>query len=70
MLTTPEAWDPRETSRQALRKRMLPRIRVVQTDDQVIAMARDMLKATGLHGHEYAIHAILATVAGRNRAGS
>lgn len=49
---------------------MLPRIRVVQTDDQVIAMARDMLKATGLHGHEYAIHAILATVAGRNRAGS
>ncbi|MER8000588.1 hypothetical protein [Streptomyces sp. NPDC095613] len=64
-LTTLEAWDPRETSKQALWNRTLSRIRVVHTDDQVIAMARDMLKAAGLHGHTYAIDAILAAVAGR-----
>ncbi|WP_308401346.1 hypothetical protein [Streptomyces sp. AC512_CC834] len=43
-------------------------IRVVHTDDQVIAMARDMLRATGLHGHKYAIDAVLAAVAGREAA--
>ncbi|HEY9437493.1 MAG TPA: hypothetical protein VIS29_02350 [Streptomyces sp.] len=64
-LTTLEAWDPREGSRQALWHWALSRIRVVHTDDQVIAIARDMLKAAGLHGHKYAIDAVLAAVAGR-----
>ncbi|MFD5578541.1 hypothetical protein [Streptomyces pseudogriseolus] len=64
-LTTLEAWNPRETTRQALWDWTLSRIRVAHTDDQVIAMARGMLKAAGLHGHTYAIDAILAAVAGR-----
>ncbi|WP_432034680.1 hypothetical protein [Streptomyces antibioticus] len=40
----------------------------MHTDDQVIAMARDMLKTAGLHGHKYAIDAVLAAVAGREAA--
>ncbi|QDY77261.1 PIN domain-containing protein [Streptomyces qinzhouensis] len=64
-LTILEAWDPREKSRQALWNWTLSRIRVVHTDDQVIAIARDMLRAAGLHGHKYAIDAVLAAVAGR-----
>ncbi|WP_432056877.1 hypothetical protein [Streptomyces sp. bgisy022] len=67
-LTILEAWDPREASRQALWNWALSRIRVVHTDDQVIAMARDMLRAAGLHGHKYAIDAVLAAVAGREAA--
>jgi hypothetical protein len=67
-LTTLEAWDPREASRQALWDWTLSRIRVVHTDDQVIAMARDMLKVAGLHGHKYAIDAVLAAVAAREAA--
>lgn len=67
-LTTLEAYDPRETSRQALWNWALSRIRIVHTDDQVIAMARDMLKTAGLHGHKYAIDAILAAVARREAA--
>ncbi|MGC2999761.1 hypothetical protein ACPF8X_15685 [Streptomyces sp. G35A] len=67
-LTTLEAWDPREASRQALWNWTLSRIRVVHTDDQVIAMARDMLRTAGLHGHKYAIDAVLAAVAGREAA--
>ncbi|MEU0600137.1 hypothetical protein ABZ484_18120 [Streptomyces sp. NPDC006393] len=67
-LTTLEAWDPCETSRQALWNWTLSRIHVVHTDDHVIAMARDMLKAAGLHGHRYAIDAVLAAVAGREAA--
>ncbi|WP_432105741.1 hypothetical protein [Streptomyces sp. bgisy091] len=67
-LTTLEAWDPRETSRQALWNWTLSRIRVVHTDDQVIALARDMLKAAGLHGHKYAVDAVLAAVAVREAA--
>lgn len=67
-LTIVEAWDPRETSRQALWDWTLSRIRVVHTDDRVIAMARDMLKAAGLHGHKYAIDAVLAAVAGQEAA--
>lgn len=43
-LTTLEAWDPREASRQSVWNWTLSRIRVVHTDDRVIAMARDMLK--------------------------
>nr|WP_239106037.1 hypothetical protein [Streptomyces rubrogriseus] len=67
-LTTLEAWDPREASRQSLWNWTLSRIRVVHTDDRVIAMARDMLKTAGLHGHKYAIDAILAAVAGQEAA--
>ncbi|MBU7598440.1 hypothetical protein JGS22_012650 [Streptomyces sp. P38-E01] len=67
-LTTLEAWDPRQTSRQALWNWTLSRIRVVHTDDRVIALARDMLKTAGLHGHKYAIAAVLAAVAGREAA--
>ncbi|WP_254876098.1 hypothetical protein [Streptomyces sp. CAI-85] len=67
-LTTLEAWDPRETSRQALWNWTLSRIRVVHTDDQVIAMARGMLRAAGPHGHKYAIDADLAAVSGREAA--
>lgn len=67
-LTALEAWDPRETSGQALWSWTLSLIRVVHTDGQVIAMARDMLKAAGLHGHKYAIEAVLAAVAGREAA--
>ncbi|WP_282694837.1 PIN domain-containing protein [Streptomyces sp. CC208A] len=64
-LTTLEARDPRAASRQALWDWTLSRIRVVHTDDHVVAMARDMLRAAGLHGHKYAIDAVLAAVAGR-----
>ncbi|GAA0671884.1 hypothetical protein GCM10009535_59490 [Streptomyces thermocarboxydovorans] len=67
-LTTLEAWDPREGSKQALWNWALSRIRLVHTDDQVIALARDMLKAAGLHGHKYAIDAVLAAVAVREGA--
>ncbi|MFF6997593.1 hypothetical protein ACFY93_21895 [Streptomyces sp. NPDC008313] len=37
----------------------------MHTDDQVVAVARDMLRKAGLHGHKYAIDAVLAAVAGR-----
>ncbi|MET8567826.1 hypothetical protein [Streptomyces sp. NPDC004783] len=64
-LTTLEAWDPREGARQALWSWALSRVRIVHTDDQVTAMAREMLKTAGLHGHKYAIDAVLAAVAAR-----
>lgn len=64
-LTTLEAWDPREGARQALWNWTLSRVRVVHTDDQVISTARDMLRTAGLHGHKYAIDAVLAAVAAR-----
>ncbi|WP_459549832.1 hypothetical protein [Nocardia sp. X0981] len=64
-LTTLEAWNPRDGSKQALRSLTLSRIRVVHTDDHVIASARDMLRNAGLHGHKYAIDAVLAAVAER-----
>ncbi|MHB9864401.1 hypothetical protein [Streptomyces sp. YIM S03343] len=67
-LTTLEAGDPRETSRQALWDWTLSRVRVVHTDERVIAMARGMLRAAGLHGHKYAINAVLAAVAARETA--
>ncbi|PNG23402.1 PIN domain-containing protein [Streptomyces cahuitamycinicus] len=67
-LTTLEAWNPRDTTRQALWNWTLSRIRIVHTDDQVIATARDMLKTAGLHGHRYAIDAVLAAVAAREAA--
>ena len=64
-LTTLEAWNPRDESKQALWSWTLSRIRVVHTDDRVIASARDMLRNAGLHGHKYAIDAVLAAVAER-----
>ncbi|NUP43760.1 MAG: hypothetical protein HOY76_43740 [Streptomyces sp.] len=67
-LTTLEAWDPREGVRQALWSWTLSRIRIVHTDDHVISTARDMMKAAGLHGHKYAIDAVLAAVAAREAA--
>ncbi|MFD4407886.1 hypothetical protein ACFWPH_34525 [Nocardia sp. NPDC058499] len=62
-LTTLEAWNPRDGSKQALWSWTLSRIRVVHTDHHVIASARDMLRNAGLHGHKYAIDAVLAAVA-------
>lgn len=67
-LTTLEAWDPPESGRQTLWNWTLSRIRVIHTDDQVIATSRDMLKAAGLHGHKYAIDAVLAAMAAREAA--
>jgi hypothetical protein len=67
-LTTLEAWDPREGARQALWDWTLSRIRVVHTDDHVVSAARGMMKAAGLHGHKYAIDAVLAAVAAREAA--
>ncbi|WP_210744526.1 DNA-binding protein [Nocardia flavorosea] len=67
-LTTVEAWNPRDTSRQALWSGALSRIRIVHTDDHVISAARNMLQEAGLHGHKYAIDAVLAAVAQRESA--
>ncbi|MDH6226483.1 hypothetical protein [Streptomyces sp. MJP52] len=67
-LTTLEAWDPREGAKQSLWNWTLSRIRVVHTDDEVIAIARKMLKTAGLHGHKYAIDAVLAAIAARETA--
>lgn len=63
-LTTIEAWDPRAGKRgAALWDWALSRIGVVHTDDQLISVARSLLRETGLHGHKYAIDAVLAAVA-------
>ncbi len=67
-LTTLEAWDPREGAKQTLWNWTLPRIRVIHTDDQVITASRAMLKTAGLHGHRYAIDAVLAAIAAREAA--
>ncbi|MEU6540242.1 hypothetical protein [Streptomyces sp. NPDC047000] len=67
-LTTLEAWDPREGARQALWNWTLSRVRIVHTDDRVISTARDLLRTAGLHGHKYAIDAVLAAVAAREAA--
>ncbi|MEU1214972.1 hypothetical protein ACFYSH_22875 [Streptomyces sp. NPDC005791] len=63
-LTTLEAWNPQLGARQGLWDWALSRIDVEHTDDQVISLARGMLKTAGLHGHKYdAIDAVLAAVA-------
>ncbi|MEV6261836.1 hypothetical protein AB0M42_13940 [Streptomyces sp. NPDC051784] len=62
-LTTLEAWNPQQGARQGLWGWALSRIDVEHTDDQVISLAREMMKAAGLHGHKYAIDAVLAAVA-------
>jgi 5'-3' exonuclease len=36
---------------------------VVHTSDHLISVARSSLRDTGLHGHKYAIDAVLAAVA-------
>ena len=64
-LTTLEAWNPQLGARQGLWDWALSRIDVEHTDDQVISLARGMLKTAGLHGHKYAIDADLAAVAVR-----
>lgn len=65
-LTTLEAWNPQQGARQGLWDWALSRIDVEHTDDQVISLARGMLKTAGLHGHTYAIDAVLAAVAVRS----
>lgn len=62
-LTTLQAWDPRGETRNALWDWTLSRIDVVHTDDELITTARLLLRRAGLHGHKYAIDAILAAVA-------
>ncbi|MEU3914727.1 PIN domain-containing protein [Streptomyces sp. NPDC029721] len=62
-LTTLEAWDPRPAPAARLWEWAMSRIAVVHTDDTIIAEARSLLKAAGLHGHKYAIDAVLAAVA-------
>ncbi|CAM5565604.1 hypothetical protein [Streptomyces atroolivaceus] len=61
--TTLEAWNPQQGARQELWDWALSRIDVEHTDDKVISLARSMMKTAGLHGHEYAIDAVLAAVA-------
>jgi hypothetical protein len=67
-LTTLEAWDPREGSKQSLWNWTLSRIRVIHTDDQMITASRGMLKTADLHGHKYALDAVLAAIAAREAA--
>ncbi|MER5551003.1 hypothetical protein ABT001_04830 [Streptomyces sp. NPDC002793] len=62
-LTTLEAWNPQQGARQGLWDWALSRIDVEHTDDKAISLARRMMKAAGLHGHKYAIDAVLAAVA-------
>lgn len=63
-LTTIEAWNPQGNTRPALWDWALSRIGIVHTDDRIVALARSMLKDASLHGHKYAIDAVLAAVAG------
>lgn len=62
-LTTLEAWDPRPAKAARIWDWALSRIEVVHTDDAAIEGARSLLKDAGLHGHKYAIDAVLAAVA-------
>ncbi|MFI5619489.1 hypothetical protein [Streptomyces sp. NPDC051567] len=62
-LTTLEAWDPRSGVKARLWDWTLSRITVVHTDDDIVASARALMKNAGLHGHKYAIDAVLAAVA-------
>jgi hypothetical protein len=64
-LTRLEAWNPRRAAPQAQWNWTLSRIQVVHTDDEVISTARTMMKSAGMHGHKYAIDAVLAAIAGR-----
>ncbi|MFI5865204.1 hypothetical protein [Streptomyces sp. NPDC051546] len=62
-LTTLEAWDPRAGVRQQAWDWFLSSIDIVHTDDEIIATARSLLREAGLHGHKYAIDAVLASIA-------
>ncbi|MFJ8213924.1 hypothetical protein [Streptomyces sp. NPDC096033] len=62
-LTTLEAWDPRAGVRQETWKWFLSSVDIVHTDDEIIKTARSLLKEAGLHGHKYAIDAVLASIA-------
>ncbi|MFF2192791.1 PIN domain-containing protein [Streptomyces sp. NPDC058157] len=62
-LTVLEAWDPRSARQGKAWDWTLSRIEVVHTDDRIFTEARDLLTHAGLHGHKYAIDAVLAAVA-------
>ncbi|MER5761003.1 hypothetical protein ACFRJ1_33385 [Streptomyces sp. NPDC056773] len=62
-LTTLEAWDPRPGKAPRLWDWALSRVEVVDADASAIAVARALLTDAGLHGHKYAIDAVLAAVA-------
>lgn len=62
-LTTLEAWDPRPGKAPRLWDWSLSRIEVVHVDEAVVGTARALLTEAGLHGHKYAIDAVLAAVA-------
>ncbi|MCX4779198.1 hypothetical protein [Streptomyces sp. NBC_01264] len=62
-LTTLEAWDPRPGKEPRLWDWSLSRIEVVHADDPLVGLARALLTEAGLHGHTYAIDAVLAAVA-------
>ncbi|UQX02318.1 PIN domain-containing protein [Streptomyces sp. RerS4] len=62
-LTVLEAWDPRDGRQGKAWEWTLSRIEVVHTDDRILTAARELLTRAGLHGHKYAIDAVLAAVA-------
>ncbi|MFD8980694.1 hypothetical protein [Streptomyces sp. NPDC059564] len=62
-LTTLEAWDPKAGVLPAAWDWTMSRIQVVHTTDDLIGSARSLLKAARLHGHKYAIDAVLGAVA-------
>ncbi|MBC9727526.1 PIN domain-containing protein [Streptomyces sp. TRM68367] len=62
-LTTLEAFDPRRGAQHPLWDWSLSRITVVHTSDPIVRTARRLLADAGLHGHKYAIDAVLAAVA-------
>lgn len=62
-LTTLEAWDPKAGVLPKTWDWTLSRMEVVHTNDAMIATARSLLKEAKLHGHKYAIDAVLGSVA-------
>ncbi|MBT2469944.1 hypothetical protein J7E97_19215 [Streptomyces sp. ISL-66] len=62
-LTALEAWDPRPGKAPRLWDWAMSRVEVVHADDSVVGIARALLTEAGLHGHKYAIDAVLAAVA-------
>ncbi|WP_308344587.1 hypothetical protein [Streptomyces sp. ISL-94] len=62
-LTTLEAWDPRAGVRQEAWDWALSSVDIVHPNDEIIGVARSLLKKAGLHGHKYAIDAVLAATA-------
>lgn len=62
-LTTLEAWDPRKGIRQQTWEWALSSVDIVHPNDEIIGAARSLLKEAGLHGHKYAIDAVLAATA-------